>query len=119
MANTSAINGSILCKPPDTINPLLTLCKITHSITGLTHCTHSLLFLVTLMVLLAGSIPSAQGANFQPNEVSSQETLSLYQKIPGLTSQQIEYGKTAIPKMHYNSQRCLLYTSDAADNREV
>lgn len=71
------------------------------------HCTHRLLFLVTLMVLLAGSIPSAQGANYQPDEVSSQQTLSQYQKIPGLTSQQIEYGKSTIPKMHYNAQRIL------------
>ncbi len=71
------------------------------------HCTHNLLLLITLIALLAGSIPSAQGASFQPNEVSSQETLSLYQNIPGLTSQQIEYGKTTIPKMPYNAQRIL------------
>ena len=71
------------------------------------HCTHRLLFLVTLMILLAGSIPPAQGATFQPDEVSSQQTISQYQNIPGLTSQQIEYGKSAISKMPYNAQRIL------------
>jgi hypothetical protein len=71
------------------------------------HFSHNLLFLVMLLVPLAGLVPSAQGASYQPNEVSSQETLSLYQNIPGLTSQQIEYGKTTIPKMHYNGQRIL------------
>lgn len=79
-----------------------TLCNRAHR-----HCTYHLLSLVMLLVLLVGSIPPAHGASFQPNEVSSQETLSLYQKIPGLTSQQIDYGKTAIPKLHYNAQRIL------------
>lgn len=88
------------------------------------HCTRNLLFLVMFLALLAGSIPSAQGAGFQPNEVSSQETLSLYQKIPGLTSQQIEYGKTAIPKMHYNAQRifrkiCAMQGVNFASAKEV
>ena len=36
-----------------------------------------------------------------------QQTVGLYQNIPGLTSQQIEYGRTVIPKMNYNAQRIL------------
>ena len=39
------------------------------------------------------------------NQASAQQTLSLYQNIPGLTSQQIDYGKTVIAKMNYNAQR--------------
>ena len=69
------------------------------------HCPRHLLCLVLLIVLQAATISSARAANFQPDEVSSQQTISQYQNIPGLTSQQIEYGKTAISKMQYNAQR--------------
>ncbi len=68
-------------------------------------CARNLLFLAVFIVCLSGSMPSARGAAFQPNEVSTQQTLGIYQNIAGLTSQQIEYGKTAIAKMNYNSQR--------------
>ena len=71
------------------------------------HCHHSLLFLAALILILAGPIPSVQGASSSPDEVSARQTVSVYQTIPGLTSQQIEYGTTAINKMHYNAQRVL------------
>ncbi len=74
---------------------------------GYRHRTNNLLFLVTLLLILASPIASVQGESFQPDEVSARQTLSLYQNIPGLTSQQKEYGTTAIRKMHYNSQRIL------------
>lgn len=70
-------------------------------------CTRTLLLLPTLALLLAAPALPVQAATSQPNEVSSQQTVGLYQNMPGLTSQQIEYGKAAIPKMHYNGQRIL------------
>jgi len=70
-------------------------------------CTRTLLLLPTLALLLAAPALPVQGATSQPNEVSSQQTVGLYQNIPGLTSQQIEYGKAVIPKMPYNGQRIL------------
>jgi protein-disulfide isomerase-like protein with CxxC motif len=69
-------------------------------------CSRALLLLPTL-ALLAAPVPAVHGASYQPNEVSAQQTVGLYQNIPGLTSQQIEYGKATIPKMHYNAQRIL------------
>lgn len=50
---------------------------------------------------------SWSASSYQPNEVSAQQTVGIYQNIPGLTSQQIEYGRTAIPRLHYNAQRIL------------
>jgi protein-disulfide isomerase-like protein with CxxC motif len=69
------------------------------------HCTHNLLIIVVLFLTLIGSIPSARAASPLMDETAWRQTLTQYQAIPGLTSQQIEYGKTAIPKMNYNSQR--------------
>ncbi len=51
--------------------------------------------------------PAASQASAQLNQASAQQTLGLYQNIPGLTSQQIEYGRAAIPRLHYNAQRIL------------
>lgn len=69
-------------------------------------CSRTLLLLPAL-ALLAGPVPASHGAAYQPNQVSAQQTVGLYQNIPGLTSQQMEYGKAAIPKLHYNAQRIL------------
>jgi protein-disulfide isomerase-like protein with CxxC motif len=66
------------------------------------------LFLFPLLVLpLAFAAAPTWSATSQPNSVSVQQTVGLYRKIPGLTSQQIEYGRTAIPRLHYNAQRIL------------
>lgn len=69
-------------------------------------CFHALFF-ATLLVF--GAVPAQTGwsASYQPNEVSAQQTVGIYQNIPGLTSQQIEYGRTTIPRLHYNAQRIL------------
>ncbi len=79
-----------------------------------TLCSRALLFLATFVVFLSGPVLPVRGASPQPNQAgaqlnqaSAQQTLSLYQNIPGLTSQQIDYGKAVIPKMHYNAQRIL------------
>lgn len=69
-------------------------------------CSRTLLLLPAL-ALLAGPVPASHGAAYQPNQVSAQQTVGLYQNIPGLTSQQMEYGKAAIPKLHYNAQLIL------------
>lgn len=79
-----------------------------------TLCPRALLFLATFVVFLSGPVLPVRGASPQPNQASAQldqasaqQTLDLYQSIPGLTSQQIDYGKAVIPKMHYNAQRIL------------
>ncbi|MDR2550693.1 MAG: hypothetical protein LBD10_10895 [Desulfobulbus sp.] len=51
----------------------------------------------------AGS--AASQASAQLNLTSADQTMAIYQEIPGLTSQQIEYGRSAIPRMNYNAQR--------------
>jgi len=75
-------------------------------------CPRTLPFLAALILLLAGPVPPIRGASTQPtqanaqlNQASAEQTLGLYQNIPGLTSQQIDYGRTAIPRMNYNAQR--------------
>jgi len=75
-------------------------------------CSRALLFLAVSILLLSGSVPpvcaagtSQTQANAQLNQTSSDQTLGLYQSIPGLTSQQIDYGRAAIPRMNYNAQR--------------
>jgi len=75
-------------------------------------CSRALLFLTVFILLLSGSVPpvcaagtSQTQANAQLNQTSSEQTLALYQSIPGLTSQQIDYGRAAIPRMNYNAQR--------------
>lgn len=75
-------------------------------------CSRALLFLAVSILLLSGTVPPARGAgtsqtqaNAQLNQTSSDQTLGLYQSIPGLTSQQIDYGRAAIPRMNYNAQR--------------
>jgi hypothetical protein len=69
------------------------------------HCIHNLLLLVVLVIILAVRVPSALAASPQMDDTALRQTLTQYQAIPGLTSQQLEYGKTAIPKMNYNAQR--------------
>jgi hypothetical protein len=44
-------------------------------------------------------------ARVQLNLSSSEQTMTIYREIPGLTSQQVAYGKAAIQKMNYNAQR--------------
>lgn len=78
-------------------------------------CSRTLLILAALTVPLIGPMPPVYGAgtpaasqaSAQLNQASAQQTLGLYQNIPGLTSQQIEYGRAAIPRLHYNAQRIL------------
>lgn len=70
------------------------------------HGLHALL-LATLLMLGMAPAQTGWSASYQPNEVSAQQTVGIYQNIPGLTSQQIEYGRTAIPRLHYNAQRIL------------
>lgn len=69
-------------------------------------CLHALL-LATLLIVVVAPARTSWSASYQPNEVSSQQTVGIYQNIPGLTTQQIEYGRTAIPRLHYNGQRIL------------
>ena len=73
-----------------------------------------LLLLPILLLLISGPVQPAHGAgtpssqaSAQLNLTSAQQTISIFQNIPGLTSQQLEYGRTAIPKLHYNAQRIL------------
>ena len=68
-------------------------------------CRHNLHLLVVVIIILAGTPPAARAASPQMDETSWRQTLTQFQSIPGLTGQQLEYGKTAIPKMHYNAQR--------------
>ncbi len=71
---------------------------------GLLSAVAVLLATVTASPLFgAGASPSA--ANIQLNQASAAQTFDLYQNIPGLTSQQVEYGRVAIPRMPYNAQR--------------
>lgn len=78
-------------------------------------CSRTLLILAALTVPLIGPMPPVYGAgtpaasqaSAQLNQASAQQTLGLYQNIPGLTSQQIEFGRAAIPRLHYNAQRIL------------
>lgn len=65
------------------------------------------LFLLLLLPLALIAPPAWSATAQQPTAVSVQQTVGLYQNIPGLTSQQIEYGKTVIPRMNYNGQRIL------------
>lgn len=73
-----------------------------------------LLLLPILLLLVCGPIqpvhgagtPASQARN-QLNLTSAQQTISIFQNVPGLTSQQLEYGRAAIPKLHYNAQRIL------------
>ncbi len=65
------------------------------------------LLLATLLIVVVAPARTSWSASYQPNEVSSQQTVGIYQNIPGLTTQQIEYGRTAIPRLHYNGQRIL------------
>ncbi|WP_310599156.1 hypothetical protein [Desulfobulbus sp.] len=72
-----------------------------------------LLPLVAALALLAANpdaparaaSPAASQASAQLNLTSADQTMAIYQEIPGLTSQQIEYGRSAIPRMNYNAQR--------------
>ncbi|MDD2464652.1 MAG: hypothetical protein PHI97_11710 [Desulfobulbus sp.] len=64
-------------------------------------------FFLLLLLPLVLLTPPVWSATYQPGAASVQQTVGLYQNIPGLTSQQIEYGKTAIPRMNYNAQRIL------------
>ena len=66
---------------------------------------HSWLLFSLLLFLLALPATRVHGATYQPDEVSGRQTVELYQNIPGLSSQQVEYGKTAIRTMNYNAQR--------------
>jgi len=75
-------------------------------------CSRALIFLAVFILLLSGTVPPVRGAgtpqtqaNAHLNQTSSEQTLGLYQSIPGLTSQQIDYGRAAIPRMNYNAQR--------------
>ncbi|WP_028317705.1 hypothetical protein [Desulfobulbus elongatus] len=68
--------------------------------------------LVTLALLAAcpaapvrGAGPAPSQASAQLNLTSASQTMEIYQNIPGLTSQQVEYGRAAIPRMNYNAQR--------------
>lgn len=63
------------------------------------------LFVLLAILLLACPGAPLQASDFSPNEVSSQQTMELYQNIPGLTSEQLAFGQAAIRKMNYNSQR--------------
>jgi len=65
------------------------------------------LLLATLLIVVVAPAHTSWSASYQPNEVSAQQTVGIYQNIPGLTTQQIEYGRTAIPRLHYNGQRIL------------
>ncbi|MCL2457496.1 MAG: hypothetical protein FWF31_01330 [Desulfobulbus sp.] len=75
--------------------------------------TSRLLPLLVALALLAvnpaaparGAGPASRQANAQLNLTSADQTMAIYQKIHGLTSQQIEYGRSAIPRMNYNAQR--------------
>ncbi|MCL1980623.1 MAG: hypothetical protein FWG62_06065 [Proteobacteria bacterium] len=73
---------------------------------------HLLPLLVTLALLAVhpdaparGAGPASRQANAQLNLTSTEQTMAIYQEIPGLTSQQVEYGRVAIPRMNYNAQR--------------
>ncbi len=63
------------------------------------------LLALIVVLLLACPTPPLQASDFSPNEVSSQQTFELYQKIPGLTSEQLAQGQATIRKMNYNTQR--------------
>ncbi len=65
-------------------------------------------FLQLTSILVLGIVVSAaQAASSQAGSVSVQQTVGLYQKIPGLTSQQKALGATAIATLNYNAQRIL------------
>lgn len=68
-------------------------------------CPCHLLFVCVLLLVTGPLAFAQQGSRFQPDEVSWRQTISLYEKIPGLSDTQREYGHTAIRSMHYNSQR--------------
>jgi len=77
-------------------------------------CTRSSLLLAAAALLATATVQPALGAGAQQsqatlqlNQTSAEQTLEIYQTIPGLTSQQLEYGKTTIPRMNYNAQRIL------------
>ncbi|MBM9536809.1 hypothetical protein [Desulfobulbus alkaliphilus] len=64
-----------------------------------------LLLTCALLLITAPWVLAQQDARFQPDEFSRQQTISLYEQIPGLTRDQVAYGHTAIRAMHYNAQR--------------
>ena len=73
-----------------------------------------LLLLSILLLLVSGPVQPVHGAgspssqaSAQLNLTSAQQTLAIFQSVPGLTSQQLEYGRAAIPRLHYNAQRIL------------
>jgi len=75
-------------------------------------CPRVLPILAVLLLLLAAPVAPVRGASTPPSQANAQlnltsadQTMAIYQNIPGLTSQQIEYGRAAIPKMNYNAQR--------------
>ena len=64
--------------------------------------------LTALVLLVAVPIASVHGASSSRallNQNSAEQTMAIYQELPGLTRQQIEYGRAAIPRMNYNAQR--------------
>ncbi len=68
---------------------------------------YSLSLVLAALLILASPYASALCASAHMDEVSSRQTVSVYQNIHGLTRQQIEYGTSTIRKMHYNGQRIL------------
>ncbi len=77
------------------------LCRTTRRI----HRPVQIVFLLLLLLPITAS--HGWSATYQPGAVSVQQTMGLYQNIPGLTSQQMQYGKTIIPRLNYNAQRIL------------
>ncbi|MBM9614351.1 hypothetical protein JWJ90_08615 [Desulfobulbus rhabdoformis] len=106
MANSKAAIGTTLCRPSDITDPSLDTMH-----TPLSFCRTIrrtvFLFQLTFTLILGIVVVSAQVASSQPGAVSVQQTVGLYQKIPGLTSQQKALGATAIARLNYNGQRIL------------
>jgi len=71
------------------------------------HNLRSVRFVILLLLLQLPIVSPVWSATYQLGSASVQQTVGLYQKIPGLTSQQEQYGKTVIPRMNYNAQRIL------------
>lgn len=64
------------------------------------------LLMPVLIYLVIGLAPAwSQATSAQTNKVSIKQTMKAYESIPGLTSAEVGYGKTAISGMHYNAQR--------------
>ncbi|MDX9834015.1 MAG: hypothetical protein RBT36_02225 [Desulfobulbus sp.] len=66
------------------------------------HCTFLTLLLVAL---LCGPLPATQALASVENDFSGQQTVEIFQTIPGLSDQQLEQGRAVIGSMHYNAQR--------------